>query len=658
MIEYVAFGSGQIKSENPYCGKCEGLGTHGCHDTAIIAGNLYLKLIGNGITNEIVGIYANIISNQFESLSTLLCVNEVNLQKQAINMFNSIVKKCKSKEEAQFVIPVLSKILKRWRKIKLNADLNKYFNLTSVLNNLFSAVNCTENWEELIKIGYLLMGFLLSSTETPNNFEHIAWTVAKKQKDNIGTIATKTPYDQFNKSEDLKFGLKMPDNFDVSKLSMAFLRVGFKYAVMATEVSNKIIHQMVMNAKPDDPNSLRFALSIQSMNFDEITNKRIESLTNKMRNPDDSVRLQLAAIKYLKFNYDSTQTSEKYKEFSISDELTESRLASEQSIFRQMTFEYEKGQIGTLREVKEAFIRFGKYYSELKSDDDRKKFEDEKELLLRELKPLANQFIIREYFDEGLDLFMSLYNLSKAVKDDYGIIDSCSYFAENSYEFKRKFPNLNLKEIISICYGVAVQKLKELTTLSARKQTQVCYCLLNLVLYYYEDGGNNQANIILILRFVFTTIGGIGDAELESSAQDIIGRLKMNDPMPTINSQAVRIKFYAVMFTIITKYGAKSCFHPSKFIKFVLEHVKKNLSIYSDSNAAVPIMLYNMLPEMVTWLLSTYEYDDNNVGLMLTLLKLAMRSGYVLRAASLIVVLLNQELMSEKLKGCQVRFRQ
>lgn len=276
-----------MKSENPYCGKCESLGAHGCHDMAMIAGNLYLKLIGNGITNEIVGTYANIIINQFESLSTLSCVNEVNLQKIALNMFNSIVKKCKTKEEAQFVIPVLSKILKRWRKIKLNADCNKHFNLSSVLNNLFSAVNCTENWEELIKIGYLLMAFLLSSSETPNNFEHIAWTVAKKQKDNIGTIATKTPYDQFNKAEDLKFGLKMPDNFDVSKLSMAFLRVGFKYAVMASEVSNKIIHQMVMNAKPDDRNSLRFALSIQSMNFDEITNKRIKSLTKAMLKLDE-----------------------------------------------------------------------------------------------------------------------------------------------------------------------------------------------------------------------------------------------------------------------------------------------------------------------------------------------------------------------------------
>lgn len=178
------------------------------------------------------------------------------------------------------------------------------------------------------------------------------------------------------------------------------------------------------------------------------------------------------------------------------------------------------------------------------------------------------------------------------------------------------------------------------------------------MLFYYEDGGDNQSKITLILRFMFTMIGGIGDSELESSTQATIGHLQLKDAaidtIPKINSKSVRIKFYAVMFTIITKYNAKSCFHPSTFIHFVMKHIKNNLSVYHDLTAAVPILLYNMLPDMVTWLLSTYEFNDDSSSLLLTLFKLALRSGYVLRAISLMVVLMNIELQSEKVKGYQV----
>lgn len=627
---------------------------------SMLMANMYLKLIENGISSEVIEKFATTITTQFEVISKVSCAKASVLQDEATIIFKSIVKKCKTKKQADFVIPFLKSMLKRYHKINLIST--KYLNEISILNYLFNALNIAEKWDELLDVGYLLMAFLVSSAETPNNFDQTAWAVAKKQKENIGQIKIKTPFDHFNKmKKDPTYGLNLPDNFDLGKMALAFLRVGFKYAIMAPEVSNKIIHQILMKASTKDPQALRFVLSVQSMNFDRVTSERVEQLTKALLpkcKGNLSIGLQIAAIKYLKFSHDNAVLTEKYKELSINNAFSEADLTSDTSIFRQITLDNEKIQMETLQFVKEKFISFGKFYLDLKNDEHRKPFEEEKEFLLRELKVVANQFIVRGYLDDGLDLYMSLFNLAKAVNDDFGLIDSCSCFAENAAEFKQKFPQINHSEIIKACFGVAIKKLKELDKVSARKQTQVCFCLLNLVLFYYENGGGNQNEINHILRYMFKTIGGIGDAELEGSTQSTIGHLKLKegtvDTITKIHSEPVRIKFYAILFTIITKYGAKSCFHPSRYIHFVMQHIKKYMNVYYDSSAALPILMYNLIPEMITWLLSIYEFNDDSVSLLCAMLKLALRSGYVFRGISLTIDLLNIDVATEKLEKCQV----
>lgn len=394
------------------------------------------------------------------------------------------------------------------------------------------------------------------------------------------------------------------------------------------------------------------------MNFDKITIERTEKLTKSLRGKskeDASIGLQLAALKYYKFNHESTELSEKLNNLSITQSLLDEQLASATSVFKEITLDNEKIQINTLRYVKSKYIYFTEFYLN-QSSDNQKTLEDEKDLMLRDLKMVANQLIVRGYIDDGLDLFMALHRLSEAVNDEFGMIDSCSFFSEYCAEFKRKFPDNNLKSIVNSCFDSVVKKLKELGTLSSRKQNQVCFCMLNLVLFYYEDGGDYKREIHLILSYIFKTIGGTGDKDLSDCMSAAIGFKIVEDKKVStkIHSEAIRIKFYSVMFTIVTKYNAPSAFEPAIFIHFVMEHVKKYLNVYFDTTAAVPILLYNIIPQMIMWLHSVYEAHVNHQGLLMTLLKLAVRSGYAQRAASLMVVLLQVDLLWENFKACKV----
>lgn len=626
----------------------------------MLANEIFVKLIDKSAAEtKAIEKFAVIVRTIFEAISKLKCSKALAVQQQAALIFRDTILKCDTKEKSNFSIPVLTFILKRFDRFKPMKGV-KYFDEITFLNYLLTAFQNAQQLENMVDVGYLLLAFISTASEPTASFDHHAWLLAKNQKDHKGVMALKTPFDSFKNIKSVDFyGLKLPDSFDLTALSLAYLKVGFKYCVMSTELSNKIVHQLLMLKSSPNTNSLRFVFYIQSINFDQITIERTEKLTKLLRaksKEDASIGLQLAALKYYKFNQDATEFSEKHKNLSISQALLEEQLASEASIFKEITLDREKVQIETLRYVKKKYIHFTEFYLN-QSSDNQKTLEDEKDLLLRDLKMVANQLIIRGYIDDGLDLFMALYRLAEAMNDEFGMIDSCSFFSEYCAEFKRKFPDKDLKSIVDSCFDSVVKKLKELGTLSSRKQNQVCFCMLNLVLFYYEDGGDHKREIHLILSFIFKTIGGIGDKDLGDCMNAAVGFKVVDDKKEStkIHSEAIRIKFYSVLFTIVTKYNAPSTFEPAIFIHFVMEHVKKYLSVYFDTTAAVPILLYNMIPQMMMWLHSVYEAHVNHQGLLMTLVKLAVRSGYAHRAATLMVVLLQVELLCENLKGCKVR---
>lgn len=658
LIGFLTNGTNQCKTDKAFCPFCENTGNHLSHDLSMLAIDIFLSLIDKKHDSKTIEKVAAIIRINFEKISKLVCSYCPAVQHEAVTKFKSLMKSSDTKEGADLMVPILRSVLKRCHRIKL--ENVTHFNEIVILNYLFTALNITEKWEEMIEIGYLQLAFI-SVAESMPSFDHIAWTLVKKQKELSGSLAVKTPYDHFNqiKPESL-YGVTLPADFNLTKLSLEYLRVGMKYNVMSTELSRKMVHQLLMSASSKDPSPLRFVLSIQSMNFDKITDERVEALTKSLRaksKDDCSIGLQLAAIKYYKFNYETTELSEKYKELSISNALSEEQLRSNSSVFKEITFDLEKTQIDRLRYVKTLFISFAEFYIS-KTDEERKPFEEERDLLLRDLKMVANQFIVRGYIDDGLDLYMVLHRLSSLLNDDFGIIDSCSFFAEYCSEFKRKFPNETLDLIIKKCFACVVSKLKELKSLSTRKQNQVCFCMLNLVLFYYEDDGDHKKEIHTILSYIFKTIRGIGDENMGKCMNAAVGFHVASDKKdaPQIQSEAVRIKFYSILFTIVTKYNAPSTFNPAIFAHFVLEHVKKYINVYYDSSAAVPILLYNMVPQMTIWLHSIYEMHVNHRSLLLTLLKLSVRSGYALRSTSLMVTMLHVDLMVEDLKSANVSY--
>ncbi|XP_055313776.1 uncharacterized protein LOC129575012 isoform X2 [Sitodiplosis mosellana] len=661
VIEYVGRVVKQVKSTKPFCTDCNSIGEHCTHELAVLASEMYSTLIEKE-TGEPIEEFANIIQYDFDAVCKLKCAKMLDTQRDAVSKVRNLARKCESKENAKFMIPVIKSLLKRYNKFKLMEEqlLVNSFDVVYMLNHLFTILNATDRWEEVVDVGYLYMAFHSSVPNHPSgNFEHIVWTLAKKQKDNK---ATKTPYDNFSKpTEESLYGLKLPDNLNINKLSLDLLRVGFKYGILTPDLSNRVINQL-LEASMKNSDSLRFALSVQSMKFDKETSERVDklvSLFHAKSKKDLSIALQLAAIKYLRLNFEGTQIQDKYSNLSISEALSEAQIASQTSIFRDITFDQEKTQIETLRYVKDKFIGFVQFYLS-KTDEERQKFNDEKELLLRELKVVANQFVVRGYMEDGFELYMALFKLSKEIQDEFGLIDACSFFAENSSDFKQKFSKENLQSIIEECFAACVEKLKYLNHLSTRKQTQVCFCILNLVLYYYEDSGKYEKEIHLILAFIFKTIGGTGDEKMEKTMEALIGSIekaKTNNEIRKSFSEAIRIKFYSVLFTIITKYGAPSAFHPTKFIQFVMNHIKTYLSVYYDNTAAVPILLYNVIPEMVMWLEGHYQLNVDIPALVLTLLKLSLKSGYANRSVNLMIVLLQMDLLGEKLTPCKTKLK-
>lgn len=655
LFGHINYASMDMKTEKAFCTNCDTIGIHCANEMAMIAMETYSTLIDNGssVTAETIEKFSTIIRSSLKAICKLKCAKAPETQNITTYKLALLSKKCDTKEKAEFMIQPLTDIWQRFHQFK-QLERDKRFDELTIASYLFSAVNKTENWESLVNVSYLYMMQLILGEKT-HTFEHVAWILAKRLKENKMVI---TPFDHFKK---VKTMIELPKNFDVNKVSLEFLRVGFKYCVMAPELSNKIIHQMLMLATPDNSSSLRFALFAPNMKFDQITSERVDKLTKALltkSKEDKSIALQLAAIKYLRFSFEATELSESHISLSMTESLSEQKLILENNIFRKVTLDFEKEKVDTLRYVKKRYFNFTMFYIE-KSSDERKIFDDEKELLLRDLKVIASQFIVRGYADDGLDLYMAFFKLSKEVNDEFGLIDSCSFLIENMSDFKRKFPNESFDVIIETVNSVALAKCKEMKTLSPRKQVQLCFCLLNLVLYYYEVGGDHSKSINVILLFVFNAIGGIGDKTMENSMAAIVGKVVTNaeepiDSRQNFQNEAIRIKFYSVLFTMVTKFGAPSAFHPSDFINFVMNHVKKYMSLCYDMNSSIPIMMYNIIPQMVLWLEGRYEFTADCVSLMMTLLKVSLKYGYALKSVNLLVILIQVDLLSEKLPGCKV----
>lgn len=653
----ISYSSIDMKSNKTYCvNGCDTIGIHCADALTLTVIDMYSKLIENGVNKtETIEQFSTIIRNSFKAIANLKCAKALETQNFTIYKFWQLIKSGNTKEKAESLILPLKDLLQRYESMK-NLEQAKPFGITVIARNLFTMANTAENWDESMNTGYSLMVMLIDDTKNSNLLEQIAWMMAKKMKENK---IVKTPHDHFSKAQNL---IKLP-NLDVNKLSYVFLRIGLKYKVMAPELSNKIIHQMLMLASTENLNSLRFSLFVQSLKFDKITSERVDKLIKSLfakSKEDKSIALQLAAIKYLRFNYETSQFSEANSSLSLTESLAEQKLLLNDNIFRKVTFDLEKEKIETLRYVKKRYINFTKFYLEM-SNEEHKTFDDEKEFLLRELKVLANQFIIRGYNDDGIELYMALYKLSKKVNDEFGMIDSCSFFAENLSECKQLLTNEPFNDIIESVKTVALEKCKEFKNLSARKQCQLCFYLLNLVLYYYEDGGDHKQSINVILLFIFNMVGGIGDKTMESAMAATVGIVEGKSTEPAITAdtyqnEAIRIKFYSVLFTLPTKYGRPVAFNPSKFIQFVMNHVKKFMSLCLDANVSVSIMIYNLIPQMIMWLEGLYEYNTDYSPLVMTLLKLSLRYGYALKAVTLMVVLVQIDLLSEKLTNCKVIF--
>lgn len=447
LIDYFAM-LRQIKTDKKFCAKCSEASTHAFHELAQMAVNIYLKLIDNGLNETITEQFARIVRINFETISKSTCEKALMMQCVAVNAYRSVVSKCDSKEKAIAMLPLIRAIVMRHKQINLLDGVKNFCTIVN-LHDLLSALQHAEQRSEMLDVGYLLLAMILNVPKSPYTFDGIAWKLANAHKDCKEFSEIRTPFDFFNniKKESL-YGLKLPDNFDLNHITCEFLSVDLKYNAIPTAMTNKILHQLLMTSSKS-ANPLRFALFVKSMNFDKLTSERVEKLVKAQlvhSKQDKSIALQMALIKYLQFNCEAKEFTQKYNDFSLSEVMKDEEVAKPFNIFHEVTFDQEMGQIKTLRIVKEAFIDFTKFYLK-QTEEQRTAFEHEKNVLLREFKMIANQFIVRGFLADGMDLLLYLYKLSKEINDDFGKINAFSCIAENSSTFKQQFPDEDIEQI-------------------------------------------------------------------------------------------------------------------------------------------------------------------------------------------------------------------
>lgn len=598
----------------------------------------------NMIDKTIIEEFSKIYTLKLIALSKLQCETSRSLQAKALYSLNEIISLCQTKEKTEFAMPLLSDVLKNLKRIKVSS-LDVAANENYFLRKLFDLLKINENWTELIHVGYLMLPFWIAASEENSNIAHnIIYTVSLTQQQQKETVKFQTPYDYFTDKNSTFYYLNISKDIDYVKIMLCYLKISNIYITPAMEYNNKIIYQILMLAPNADPLiSLRFIFYVEITNYNRFA-ARIQTELNRLnvKASGNSAGLLTASFNYTIYLNNLTEISEKFKAVSIKEELDKkppSTLFDEQNLF------FERNQFELLRNAKKQFIAFVEFYLD-KAPAKRVIYNDEVQYLLKRLKSLALNLTVRDYQMNAMDTYMALFRLSKVANDQFGLISACSYFAEYSNEFNKRLVadsnKMNLSEILDDCYAILVEQISKLSTLSLRKQNEIFFCLLNIVLYYMESSRILDAK--QLLKFVLMQIGSGDSIEGANNA-------KTNS---TIQYNAVRIKYYSVLFTMISKYNEISPFSPLQFAEFTMEHIRNNIHLTAEDPVNIAIILFKLIPDIVTYCLNRYEATEEGEVLLLTLIKIAFRMGLVRRTINAMLQIALIKLFGEKCDDSEV----
>lgn len=628
--------------------ECNEDNIHSCYGLYEIAIDVAIKMTENEHEMSTPENLLKLIRSTFTLLAKSTCKRAKNMQNRLVSLLKQYISMGNTKSKAIMIIPVVIDMLRQSSATPAFAAMEQ-MNTFQLLRKLWILYQTSENWEKFIEIGYILIAHNKDSQMDRTLLEYVVYWTTMRIKDMTHSETVKTPNEYFSSKGNSIYNLKMPATFDIVDIACTF----FNYSTLNEQsaFNDKYVNQLIEYAAAKDAEKrARFLHYLTYLNINKRNNKHLglilKALETKIENP--SAGLLYSKILYLQYSCMITALTEKRKDVHLSVEFTYEALASTNSIFRQMNFDSDVSHLERLREMQRFYIKFIDFYLE-KSTEAREQgqFAAEKSKLFQTGKLIANHLILRGFLDYGLQLYWKLHQFATVENDEFGMIESCSYLAEYSAELKSEMKDLNAA--VAKCNEIAKEKLQTFNSLLSRKQNLLLNYLLNLITFMYESCTPDEERVLQLLLFVIGMIGGI-DNKLVSS---IYGDEVEIKTVPNKAFDAIRFKIYATVFTMTTKYNTNYPIEANRLMEHMLRFLKDNVSIVAEATYSTAITTLKTLSMVVLYCQYHYEFTEYE-ALLLTMLKLAIRLGFVRTIAEITYMKLLLELGAENIASSKV----
>lgn len=641
-----------IKSSKTLCEfECKEDNIHACYLLYLMAMDIANQMLQNGIDITSIDQFSKIIRSNFTLVGKMTCKRATNLQACTMFVCKNLLKACDTKSKAIMITPIVVEMLKKVGPLPSNMQM---FNKVQLLRMLWYLHQTAEDRMKMIEVGFLILAFHREfDADYFAILEHIICYTVKYVKEIIVDKPISVPHEYLTKELYAAYNLKQPADFDPIEMACFFFKNS--YLTGNDEYYEKYVNSMIKYAasKKYAQKSAHFLHFIISVPFDKETNDLVEKMlktlkTHITKTKSPSVTLLLGKILFLQYSSMVKDFTQKHKHVQTIVEFTDQGLTSPDCVFRQMNFDMEMNQFERLRFIKKTYTDFIDFYL-ASTPDEREQYADEKCNILTTTKLIANQLMLRGYLEHGLKLYWKLYQFSAAANDDHTMIESGAYLAEYSTEFKLLNPNDDLNATLDTCSDLVKEKLKTFDKLGFRKQTIVLNYLLSLIVFMCENKRADDQKVMHLLIFVVGMVGGVDD-ELISSIYGIDVDVKT---VPNQAFDGIRFKIYATVFAMITKYNVKYPYNPHLLMEHMLRFLKANAGILMETTYAVTITGIKTISMIVSFCQSHYvatQYES----MLLTMLKIVLRFGFVRSLAEMVYFKILLELSSEKFASCLV----
>lgn len=651
LFKSIADGVAVTKDTKLLCdSECSEDNIHACYGLYEASMDVACKMVQNNFGMVSAEHLMKMIRTNMTLIGKMTCKRTQYIQSNSIYWLKQLIKTYSTKEQAHTLIPIVEFLLRKISPTPF-AQMEEQMDKVYLLQALWMMYQMAESGSKVINIGFILMACLLDSKKSFwLSMEYIVYHISKHIKE-AGT-EKKTPHEYLTSQAFAAYKLSKPSGFNSADVASAFFQ--YTHLAESNHFYEKYVNQMIQYAVANDPvKSCRFLHYVSGVNCDQQNTESIETLlkalsTRATKTKDPSIGALYAKIVYLQYAYIVIDSTRKYNDVHLTSEFTDDTMATQKSVFRQFNFDMELGQVNRLRVIKKAYMKFIDFFL-AKTVDEQQQFADEKSNILCNGKLVANHLIMRGHLESGLELHWKVYSFAAAVNEEFTMVELCSCMAEHAAEVQVLSMKDDLDAALDVCSGLVKEHMKAFDKLGSRKQNHLLNYLLNLVLYMHETKSTNKSHAMRLLCFVIGMVGDI-DEDVVSAVYGCDVDIKT---VPNKSFAGIRFKVYATIFTMITKYNVPLAHDSHTLMELMMRCLKNNTHIANESAFAVAVTVIKSLSMAVMFCQVHYECTQYETVVM-TMLKFALRLGFVRCIAELIFLKLLLELGSEKFESCTV----